>query len=303
MDVDRKISSGQVSVRSGHGGLPLMHYAPAGPLDVDALCCELHRSPKHQRQAVIGRTIETTILPRLLLYGAAAVPAAMADSGATSTAEVIRLTALVLANDIDAALDLLLTLGQAGLGFDRLCLDLLAPAARRLGELWDADACDFVAVTLGLMRLHRLLREVTPDPAGRLVHRDERHRLLLGMPAGEQHSFGLELVGEFFRQDGWMVRTEATATAAELTRMVRREWFALAGFSISGTERLEALAATILGIRRASANITIGILVGGPVFIGRPELVTRVGADAMATDGHQAVEQGHRLVSLLGDCR
>ncbi len=303
MDVDRKVSSGQVSVRGGHAGLPLMHYAATGTLDLDALCCDLHRSPRHQRQAVIGRTIETTILPRLLLYGAAAVPVAVAESGADGAARVTALTALVLANDIDAALDLLLRLGQDGLGFDRLCLDLLAPVARRLGEMWEADQCDFVAVTLGLMRLHRLLREITPDPAGRLAHRDERHRLLLGMAAGEQHSFGLELVGEFFRQDGWMVRTEATATAAELNRLVRREWFALAGFSISGTERLEALAATILGVRRASANLTIGILVGGPVFIGHPELVTRVGADAMATDGHQAVEQGHRLVSLLGDCR
>ena len=301
MDIDRKAAAGQISVR---GGMPLMRYAPAPTLDLDALCCDLHRSPRDRRQAVIGRTIEATILPRLVLYGAATAttPARAGGGQANAAAAVSSLTALVLANEVPAALDLLRGLGEAGLGFDRLCLELLAPAARRLGELWEADACDFFAVTLGLMRLHSLLRQITPDPAGQLPCRTERHSLLLGMAPGEQHSFGLELVGEFFRQDGWLVRTEATAPATELARIVGRQWFALAGFSISGTERLEALAATILGVRRASANLGIGILVGGPVFIGHPELVTRVGADAMATDGNQAVEQGHRLVSLLGAC-
>jgi hypothetical protein len=40
-------------------------------------------------------------------------------------------------------------------------IDLLAPSARRLGQHWEDDDCDFVDVTMGLWRLQEVMREVT----------------------------------------------------------------------------------------------------------------------------------------------
>ena len=41
-------------------------------------------------------------------------------------------------------------------------LDLLTPAARQLGAMWDEDRCDFTQVTVGLMRLQQVMRADQP---------------------------------------------------------------------------------------------------------------------------------------------
>lgn len=301
MDPDRKIALGQDRASDRLAGLPVLGYHPAGPPaepDLDALCRQLKGTARPHRTAVIGRTIEASIIPRLLLFSAAA-SATGAPARDIPVDEVADLTRFLLQDQPDAALARLRALQEQGFAFDRLCLELLAPCARLLGRMWEEDLCDFVAVTLGLVRLHRLLREIAPEPPMALPRRDARHRVLLGAAPGEQHSFGLELVAEFFRQDGWHVRAEASAPPRELAAVVCQEWFAVAGLSASTPDRLEGLAAAIVRLRRASANTSLGILLGGPVFIGHPELVTQVGADAMACDGKQAVEQAHRLFALL----
>jgi methanogenic corrinoid protein MtbC1 len=40
-------------------------------------------------------------------------------------------------------------------------------------------------------------------------------------------------------------------------------------------------------------------MVGGPVFVAKPELARRVGADATAADARGAVTQAERLLDLL----
>jgi hypothetical protein len=56
----------------------------------------------------------------------------------------------------------------------------------------------------------------------------------------------------------------------------------------------------IRDVRRASRNSGLGILVGGPMFIERPDLVGLVGADATAADGRQATLQAETMLALLG---
>ena len=51
---------------------------------------------------------------------------------------------------------------RRGASVETLYLDLLAPTARHLGDLWDADVCDFTEVTVGLGRLQQVLHELSP---------------------------------------------------------------------------------------------------------------------------------------------
>ena len=80
---------------------------------------------------------------------------------------------------------------------------------------------------------------------------------------------------------------------------MRSEWFAVVGLSVAARRALDALAASIRALRRASRNRAIGVLVGGPLFVAHPELVARVGADATAVDGGQAPLQAQNLLALL----
>lgn len=184
-----------------------------------------------------------------------------------------------------------------GVGLETLLLDVLAPAARRLGDLWMQDACSFVEVTDGLGHLHEVLHAL--DPGGRAPTAPVAggSRIILASCPGEQHTFGLAVVAGLFRHAGWQVRQEHGMSAAVVVQAVRRDWFDVVGLSASCEDRLDALAGTIRKVRRGSRNRAVRVLVGGNVFACRPELAALVGADATSFDGRQAVHQAQRLLT------
>ena len=183
-----------------------------------------------------------------------------------------------------------------GLSVEHVYLKLLAPAARHVGAMWDDDLCTFVEVTLALGSLHRLMLSLSADC--RREHRriDAARRVLLVQAAGGQHTFGLQMVAEFFRRGAWSVDMAPSLADAALARLVRADWFTVIGFSAAREAGLDDLAKTIRLVRSSSANPSVGILVGGPAFIGHPENVERVAADRMAVDALQAVIEAERFV-------
>lgn len=60
---------------------------------------------------------------------------------------------------------------------------------------------------------------------------------------------------------------------------------------------LDALAASIRVIRRASLNPAIVVMVGGQLFSEHPDLARQVGADATATDARLAPLKADGLIS------
>lgn len=257
---------------------------------------------EHRRVALLAHALGNDVIPRLVLARREAAPQACIDaiSGpAPSLEDVMRLTALAQQGDLPGSLAYISGLRSRGMPLERIHLGLLAPVARRLGEMWEQDACDFTAVTVGLCCLQQVVLEHSATFQPSLGRSDLERRILLAPVPGEQHSFGLLMVAEFFRRQGWDVSSGTGATARELVAMVRKEWFAVVGFSLSGEGRTDLLAATIRDIRRASRNPQIGVLVGGKIFNEQPELAVLVGADATATDGQQAALKAESLLALL----
>jgi len=248
------------------------------------------------------RAVEGEIVPRLLLARRSATPQPTADTGSEiQDGEADQLARLLLAKEIEALAEFVDAIRHRGVGERDLYLRLLAPAARRLGDMWDRDLCDFMQVAMGLGRLHQLLQRIslmTPGPES-LDSRGHGRRALLATVPGETHCFGVMMVSQFFRQNGWDVFNEFPASEAELCACVRAESFAVIGLSAGSDTRLEALVAAVRAVRRSSRNAAAGIIVGGPLLHGRPELAARVGADATAEDGEQAALLAERVCALL----
>jgi methanogenic corrinoid protein MtbC1 len=120
--------------------------------------------------------------------------------------------------------------------------------------------------------------------------------LLLPAP-GEQHTFGLSMVAEFFVRAGWEVVGLMDPSAGHYLDRVKDEWFDLVGLSAGSTTRLEAMADCIASVRQQSHNRAVAVLVGGPLFVVHPEFVERLGADGVVTDGRQAPLLAERLMS------
>jgi len=247
-------------------------------------------SPAELSQLV--STIEGEIVPRLMMVHRAGYP----ERERTETAAAHRLTPqdvselarLVLAHDVSVAASFVELHRARGLPLESIYLDLLAPAARALGTAWEEDRVTFADVTIGLWRLQEVLYELTASLRAPAIDDDPAHRILLAANPGEQHTFGLIMVAEFFRRAGWQVTSRTFESRHELARAVRRDAFAVIGLSASCEDRLEALSTTIRVVRRSSRNRAIGVMVGGKPFVGHVERVSTVGADATAPDARQA---------------
>ena len=177
-------------------------------------------------------------------------------------------------------------------------MDLLAPAARRLGEMWDDNVCDFTEVTVGLWRLQNTMRDLSPFFQRSAANCPNAPRALLVPLPGEDHTFGLSMMFEFFRRASWDAWSGPVASSADLRGMVQREWIEVIGFSLACDEKLDVVRTEIRSVRRASMNPGLGVLVGGPGFAANPSLSAEVGADGTATDGRQAVLQAQALLDL-----
>jgi MerR family transcriptional regulator, light-induced transcriptional regulator len=254
--------------------------------------------------ARLTRTIETEVIPRLMLAHKKKGEACVEDfDPAPSVEEVAEFARIILQHDLSVATSYVELLRMKGASLESLFLNLLAPTARLLGELWTQDILSFGEVTIGLSRLQQVLRALSSPYENELEPAFNGYRALLAPTPGESHSFGLNIVDEFMRRAGWEVVSGATPTRVQLVSTLRGEWFDMVGFSLSCETLLERLTSVIQSIRRSSLNRSIGVMVGGKVFLERPELVVSVGADATATDGRDAVEQSRRIVGLLAQHR
>ena len=275
--------------------------APGGIYPLGELANFRRQGEAAHRQALLARTIELDVIPRLVIASrAASVSLAVPPAGPAlwTSEEVLEYADLLLARDDAAAFTFVEALQAQALSPEALYLDVLAPAARHLGTLWDQDLCDFTQVTVGLMRLQQALRRLSPAFQNELARRDLGCRALLVPGPGEQHTFGLVMVAEFFRRAGWDVWGGPQSNSQDPVEMVRSVAFTMVGFSVGSNHTLDRLATLIRKVRRASRNHAIGVMVGGPIFLENPSLVASVGADGTAVDGRQAVHLAQGLRNL-----
>lgn len=253
-----------------------------------------------QRLAQLARTIENDVIPRLVQAHRHATPAANAEAAtvpAQSSEQVAGFVALIVGDsdfDVQAAVE---GKRRDGMSVEALYLDLFAPAARLLGEMWSDDICDFSTVTVALGRLQRLLRELSPAFGTEVEYPANGRRALFAQPVDEQHSFGLSMVAEFFRREGWDVFGVIGGARDDPAARVRHEWADVVGLSIGSERRLDWLRQCIVALRAASRNPGVVVMVGGPIFTLHPDWVAGVGADATAHDAREAPRVAARLLT------
>jgi len=233
----------------------------------------------------LRRVIEGEIIPRLMLAGQANPAAAPDTSRSIATPTQVQVTefAALLTDAEESTCYATVEAMQAeGMPLETIYLHMLAPAARHLGELWNDDITSFADVTLGLCRLHQILRRLGAFGSENGRECGKWRRALMAPTPGDQHRFGVAMAAEMFRRGGWDVHEVTETTSDSLASMVGDEHFDLVGVSISCETRIEALKKAIESVREATCNDRLGIVVGGCLFTERPELGKSVGADLVA---------------------
>lgn len=271
-------------------GLPAALRAEGGPVPA------LSGRDGRDRLSRLVQTIESEVIPRLVQ---AHRPAADGhpDPGPAAAPDLRAFARLCFGADDGPMLKVVREWRGAGCPVERVFTDLIGPAARELGVMWDEDACDFTDVTVGVGRLQQLLRELSPVYGAEVEPPADGRRILLLPAPGEQHTLGLSMVSEFFRHAGWDVVGGIVASGLDPVQTVQGEWFDVLGLSAGHHARVQWLRDCITEVRRASRNRAIGVLVGGPLFVVTDASALSVGADAVITDGLAAPAAAEGLLS------
>jgi MerR family transcriptional regulator, light-induced transcriptional regulator len=256
----------------------------------------------------LSRMVEVEIIPRLVMAHGSAVQQVAQSNVAAADGEIASFAELVLGTENHRAAELVQTYRDRGVPLETIYLDLLVPTARHLRHLWMNDEWDFADVTLALWRIQQLLRDFSPAFCADASLRSSGLRALLTPAPGEKHDighmmFGLVLAGEFFRRDGWDTWIEPDPASAAFIETIRTQWFDVVEFFAGSDKKLDDLASNIRTVRRESSNRNIGVMVCGPAFTERPELVLLVGGDAIVSDFRQETLQAQNVVNLLADRR
>jgi MerR family transcriptional regulator, light-induced transcriptional regulator len=256
----------------------------------------------------LARAIETEVIPRLLLAHRS-IPAAPvgtpASSDPPSDSEIEELVATALTGNVRSSRLIVETVHSRGVSTEVILERLLAPAARRLGVMWEQDACTFTDVTVGLACLQSALRAATAPNADRHhVDTESRgHRILLLPMVGEHHTFGLAILEEFFRRASWDVLGGYALDEKSLGRIVSSEWLDVVGISASGEALLPKLRGVVDLIRNRSINKQLTVMIGGALINDHPEYLASAGGDCTGIDGKQAVMHALAAVSTrIGRC-
>ena len=241
--------------------------------------------------ALLAQAIQHEIIPRLMLAHRTPIECDMPPELSTvevSAEEVAAFGQLILSRSDDQALAYITRMRAAGAPIESIYLDLLAPVARYLGELWEDDLCDFTDVTLGLGHLQKMLRDLNKEAEQARNLKSNGLSILLVPTPGEQHTFGLAMVAELFRKQGWDVVGGPYDLGDSPQVLTGHRAFDVVGFSLATLVNLDNLRKTIAEVRKASKNKRVCIMVGGPLFTLHPEYVKTVGADLVAGDAQEA---------------
>jgi methanogenic corrinoid protein MtbC1 len=254
-----------------------------------------------QHAADLAKMVEAEIIPRLMLSHRSEMVAPEAievdDPFGPGAAESF--ARMVLSEDSDSLMAFVGGLLQSGIPMETVYVDLMIPAARRLGDYWDDDSISFADVTIGLGRLQQVVRTLKWKPPQSTGPDHSSPSALFAPVSSEQHTFGLFIIEESFRRAGWRTWIETSGLAEDTIDMVQHHWFDLIGLSASSDTHIEELTAIIAKIRKASRNGSLFVLVGGRLFIDQPDLVSVVGADGTAPNGADALNIANNTIGRL----
>lgn len=248
-------------------------------------------------RAAMRSVLESQIIPRLLqVTRGTAANAAAAEAAAPSAADLATFASLCAAGDRAACGALIDRLMSEGLQTDSVLVDLVAPAARLLGQRWEDDTLDFMSVTVGLVLMHELIHALGYEVHDGPMESGVVRRVMLASAPGSQHVLGLSIVSEFFRKAGWQVVLEVSPSRTELCRAVGNEWFDLIGLSVGLESQLVDLPALVGTLRTASRNPQPPVLLGGPVFLLNDLKAAQFGAQAICRDARESLSLAAKLV-------
>lgn len=195
--------------------------------------------------------------------------------------------AAIRAGDRHRALDAIERPRHSGFDLRAIYLDVLQPALREVGRLWQENemsvAEEHLATAITTSAMLRLSAEIDFSSS-------PRPTLIAACVGPERHEIGLRMLCDFLDIEGWdTIFLGSAVPRDDLVEMIHHRRPRVVALSTTLEPHIPALRETIAAIRADGRSDRPLILAGGRPFLDRPELAREVGADFTARDAAEAV--------------
>ncbi|GIH96118.1 B12-binding domain-containing protein [Planobispora siamensis] len=181
------------------------------------------------------------------------------------------------------AVDLALNLLDDGVPAETLLLDLIAPAQRRVGELWAANRWSVAREHGATAVSDRVVAAI----ASRVRSEPVLGRVVVACTDGEYHALSTRLLAEVLRLRGWRVDfLGASVPGTHLITHLHQKGPDAVALSCTLPTRLPRAHATLT----ACQAVGVPVLAGGPGFGSDGRLARLLGADGWAPSADAAAD-------------
>lgn len=177
--------------------------------------------------------------------------------------------------------------------------DYIAAASRRFGEKWDEDELSFLQVTIAVGKLYALVRSVGSREARSPLGVTTRKSAFFASVPGEQHTLGVTIAAEVFRDAGWDIDLVISRSHDELLDRAALTLPPVVGFSVSNSAGLVTLARLIVALRLILPDSIFAVATGPD--INQDILHSLVDLDLVITDAKTAQVDLSRLLFERGE--
>jgi methanogenic corrinoid protein MtbC1 len=154
----------------------------------------------------------------------------------------------------------------------------------------------FTQVTLAVGKLYALVRSIgssaTRPPFN---HQLQKSALFASVP-GEQHTLGVTIAAEVFRDAGWDIELQIDRSHEELLGRVDVLRPSIVGLSLSSSAGFDALTRLAVALRLTHPDVLIAV--AGGTDASPDKLRTLVDLDIVVTDAREAQDDLIRLLKV-----
>jgi MerR family transcriptional regulator, light-induced transcriptional regulator len=201
----------------------------------------------------------------------------------------------LISHDAEAALRMIRRDRLEGMAIETIYVGTLAVAAARLGDWWNEDRVSFLEMSVAAGRIFEIMRHLRKTiPVPRHVIGPERQALFATVP-GDQHTMGVTMAADLFRNRGWEIDLRVGYEHEELMEALADRVYRVIGLSVGGVPGILPLARCVVALRITHPGARI--FVSGALVHDMPEISALVGADGVAVDWEETV----RMMAELAD--
>ncbi|WP_408598331.1 B12-binding domain-containing protein [Limnohabitans sp.] len=238
---------------------------------------------------------QATLMPQALRLGQPVGPRLVGGTtfiGKSGLDSVqVQILAQACLQGLDAARQVVFGWQRQGQSLADIYVRGIAPCARLVGEWWSADRLDFGMTTIVSTHLQQLLYDFSAEFLQEAPQPRNGWSLLLMTEPAAQHSMGLFMLSEFFKQAGWAVTLGVPQDVAEFKRLWQADWFDAVGVSVSSDRHIETLGTVLTQLKGSSVNLNVRLFVGGPMALLDPSKLAGIPAEVVALDAIATVQR------------